>query len=155
MTALSPMDGPTPMVISRLFAATAATLLAGSVWFAATRWHETDCPIAVCRSPVFDFGDITGSVFVHRFQVDNVGRRPLTILSIRSACPCTSVDPLQDRRVPPGGSVAITARFTPDRPGTQRQTVLVKLDDPVTPQIILRLRAFVLTREPPPAASLR
>jgi hypothetical protein len=139
--------------ISFVAVVVASAFMLGCVTFAVARWLQTNVPIVNCPERSVDFGNVVGGhVLVHRFRIENLGRKPLKILEVRVGCHCTRVDPFGQSWVAPGGSTELTVRFTPERnQGVQRQAVVVRFDDPKCPQLVLRLRAFVLKPETAPS----
>jgi hypothetical protein len=128
-------------------AVVAAFFMLGSVALAVTRWVQTNKPIASCPESTFDFGTANkGDTFVHEFRIQNLGRKTLRVLEVHTGCPCVSLDALQTPWASPGGSVGINMRYTARMIGVERSVVLVKINDPKTPNLVLRLRGVV--REP-------
>jgi hypothetical protein len=135
------------MRIARIIAAFAGIVMLVSASFAVVRWIMANRPIANCLEPVFDFGDIaSGSTYLHQFRIQNLGRKTLEILEVRAGCRCSRVDPLTQQQVAPGGWAPINVRYTPeDRSGIQQSHILVRLNDPKQPTLVLVLRALIKT----------
>lgn len=74
----------------------------------------------------FNFGTIDeGDIVEHSYKFTNTGKVPLTILSARSSCGCTTPEWPKDP-IPPGGTGEILAKFNSDgRIGEQSKLVIV------------------------------
>ncbi len=94
---------------------------------------------------VFDFGAVPlGREVRHVFEVENRGRKPLTLVPGRSECACTST-------VSPGGTIAagdsgwVEVAFDTSREaGPRVRTVTVETNDPQTPELVLTVRGTVV-----------
>jgi thiol-disulfide isomerase/thioredoxin len=101
-------------------------------------------PVVTCDEPVHDFGSVwTGPTLAHTFTVKNTGDRTLNITKVKPSCGCTVAGPYP-RSLEPGESgefpfsintTKIHSRFD--------KSVNVDCNDPLTPQLRLRLRGEV------------
>jgi hypothetical protein len=74
----------------------------------------------------YNFGTIDeGDVVEHSYKFTNTGKVPLTILSARSSCGCTTPE-WPKEPIPPGGTGEILAKFNSEgRIGEQSKLVIV------------------------------
>lgn len=97
-------------------------------------------PRLVCEEPAFDFGTRDNSETVtHDFILKNEGDLSIEILGTRTSCGCT-VASLPNDIIPPGESMALTARLNlQGRQGPQLKTITVQSNDPVSPNLTLKV----------------
>jgi hypothetical protein len=98
-----------------------------------------------CASNVVDLGVVTADGHADAaFVISNDGTQPLEILEVKPSCGCM-VARLKDRTIPPGSETVIDVRFSgKGRDGPQRQSVRVKSNDPVQPELDLWIRGRVV-----------
>jgi len=98
---------------------------------------------------VFDFGTVTEGVsVVHTFVLRNVGDAPLTILSVRATCGCTTTA-LTRNQLPPGESVDLRAVLsTTGYRGRITKSINVSSTDLQQPQVSLRMTGTVNPKQP-------
>jgi hypothetical protein len=91
----------------------------------------------------FDAGTvIKGEVIKHDFVVENKGKGPLAILSVKPGCGCTVPD--FDKTVPPGAKGRITLSVaTQAFKGPISKSTTVTTDDPVTKSFQLVVKAEI------------
>ncbi|MEM6265495.1 MAG: DUF1573 domain-containing protein [Bacteroidota bacterium] len=86
---------------------------------------------------------IEGETLDVTFKFTNTGGSDLIIQSVKASCGCTATAP-KDKVVKPGQTSEITAAFNSrGRRGTQSKTVTVKTNDPMNPNVLLRLKTNV------------
>ncbi len=102
-------------------------------------------PQIVVEQPVVDLGSVSrGEKVTVEFEVQNRGTAELEIREARPGCGCTVAS--FDRSVPPGGKGKIVAGLdTSDFNGAISKTVTVLSNDPKNPQLVLTMKAKVIT----------
>jgi hypothetical protein len=115
---------------------------------------DADAPRAEADETVHAFGTLgLGAKGRHVFTIRNVGAGPLTLTRGASSCSCTIGDiggengtaPDARRVVPPGGSAAVTVKWTGKGAGGPfRQQVTILTDDPRRPEIPLVVEGTVV-----------
>lgn len=84
-----------------------------------------------------------GEKLQHTFACRNAGSEELIISKIDSTCGCTAAVATEER-IPPGGKGEITVAFdSAGRTGSQRQTVYIHSNDPITPVVQLQVTGVV------------
>lgn len=119
-----------------LFGAAACPLLA----------EEAKNPDIKIAERVFNAGDVMkGEKIVHDFNVKNDGQAPLQIFDARPSCGCTVTD--FDRTIMPGKTGTVHAVIDTNRvgQGAQSKTITVSSNDPDEAQILLQLKANVVS----------
>jgi hypothetical protein len=98
--------------------------------------------------PAFDFGRVLpGRSLQKQFVLRNLGRQPLSILSVVGDCGCLVVGEYA-RRLPPGGSTQLTVVLnTPAQPGALQRGVVVRTAGEGASEVVLRLAAQVVAEE--------
>lgn len=101
-----------------------------------------------CDRPSYDAGDVYVGVPVHHtFEIRNVGTRVVSILDVKSGCPCTTVGPIADLTLQPGSIARVPLTFVPTPPlGDQHQVVLVRTSDPDQPKLWLHIRGRLVSK---------
>lgn len=92
-----------------------------------------------------NFGDIIqGNIATHNFKISNVGGDILKITEVRPTCGCTAAQP-DKKELAPGESTSIKVEFnSAGRLGAQEKYVLVKSNDPQTPELRLILKGNII-----------
>lgn len=104
----------------------------------------TGAPGIRCDQTVKDFGVLwSGPAAQHTFRVRNEGDQALEIQSVRPSCGCT-VTKNYTRRIAPGGegSIPVSLSTTKVR-GKFGKGITVQSNDPVTPQLRLKIEGEV------------
>jgi len=103
-------------------------------------------PLAFTEVPEYNFGKaLGGSEIKHTFAIQNIGQKPLKILSVTETCACTASILSQDE-IPAGGTGSISAVLTVPSGNTQvEESLLVLTNDPTqnTLTLMLKGQAFV------------
>jgi hypothetical protein len=91
-----------------------------------------------------DFGELRqGEVRKTSFTVSNVGGAPLLIRQVLSTCDCTAVI-LDSRLIKPGESRVMQVTLdTHKKRGNQDKPIVIKTNDPVTPEIRVIIKADI------------
>lgn len=77
------------------------------------------------RSLVWNFGKVDyGSNVRHEFRFKNTGGRPMTIVSVKAGCGCTTVGYTQEM-IPSGGTGFVAARYDSSIVGAFNKTITV------------------------------
>jgi hypothetical protein len=84
---------------------------------------------------------------VAKFELENIGGRPVKILSTKTSCGCMEPH-VETPIVEPGKLAVIEVRALPVEIGEKTATVIVYTDSPLTPDIVLNVRR-VGWRQPP------
>lgn len=113
-----------------------------------------DAPRVEVAETIHAFGTIgTGTSGSHRFEIRNVGERPLTLSRGSSSCSCTVSDfDVADgasadstKVVPPGESTFVTVKWQGKPPGGPfRQQVTIVTDDPRRPEVVFAVEGTVV-----------
>lgn len=105
---------------------------------------------AVIHPAEWDFGYLPqNSEVSHRFYVCNTGPSPLRVTKIKAGCSCTSVSKI-DHPISPGDSAAIAVTLKSGRyHHSVAKTTEVHTDDPGTPILELKIRAYIVKKEEP------
>jgi hypothetical protein len=84
-----------------------------------------------------------GEKVTYDFVVKNIGDAPLNILNVRPACGCTVTE--FDKEIAPGeeGKISAAVDTRNFSYGEQVKTISVKTDDPVEPNVSLRISVVV------------
>lgn len=92
-----------------------------------------------------NFGDIVqGTTVSHNFKISNIGGDLLKILEVRPTCGCTAAQP-DKKELAPGESTSIKVDFnSAGRLGSQEKYVIVKSNDPQTPELRLTLKGNII-----------
>ena len=104
-------------------------------------------PRFTCAESYFDCGEVsTGRAIEHEFVIWNTGRKPLHVLEARPACGACLIVNVSAKEIAPGDTatlkvILITARL---EKGSFRKALLLKIDDPHLPQVILYVHGTVL-----------
>ena len=101
-------------------------------------------PAISCDEPVYDFGVVEeGEEVNHIFIIKNKGTDVLKIASARGSCGCTATV-VSNNEIPPGGEGQIQVRLsTQGRVGVLEKTVSVSSNDPVQPNLVLKMKGKV------------
>ena len=96
------------------------------------------------REKVFNFGNMQQRSSVeHDFVFTNTGKSDLLIRKVSSSCGCTAVSP-KEKTIKPGQSSSIKAIFSSGtRVGRQNKSITIITNDPVSPNVILRVSGTV------------
>ncbi len=112
----------------------------------ARRAKQKQMPLAFTETPEYDFGKaLGGSEIKHTFSIQNIGQKPLKILSVTETCACTASVLSQDK-IPVGGTGSISAVLTVPSGNTQvEESLLVLTNDPTQSTLTLTLKgqAFI------------
>lgn len=121
----------------------AVLIAAGALPVVAQQAAEGAEPKAVVAAPVHEAGTVpSGKEIAHDFVIENQGKAPLEITSVRPACGCTVAQ--FDRTIAPGASgkvhaVLNTATFA----GQIAKGITVLTNDPANPRFELTIKAEV------------
>ncbi len=115
---------------------------------------SADSPRVEAIQTSHSFGTIgTGISGSHRFEIRNVGKRPLSLTRGSSSCSCTVSDfdeadggaADSKKIVPPGESTFITVKWQGKPPGGPfQQQVAILTDDPRRPEIVFVVEGLVV-----------
>ncbi len=102
-------------------------------------------PILKFEKTEHDFGEIKQTDGVrYDFKFKNTGKELLKITEVRASCGCTAAK-LSKLEYKPGEEGVITASFNPSGFEAQvAKTIKVKSNDPLKPEIVLTIKAFIL-----------
>jgi len=106
-------------------------------------------PIIEVDNPDYDFGKLAGaSAVTHSFLISNVGDAPLSILDVRTSCPCTATA-LSKSELAPGESVQleVTADLT-NFGGHVSQSIYVSSNDLIHRKLTLHVTGQVIPAQP-------
>lgn len=97
-----------------------------------TRWTEVQWV-----NETYDFGKVNEGPKVEvTFQVKNVGKKPLTIISVEKTCGCTETK-RPENNIMPGETGTISATFDSNgRPGLQHKTINVVFNGKESPKAL-------------------
>ena len=97
----------------------------------------------------FDFGRVRPHRTLRKeFRLRNLGDRDLAIEGISKSCGCTAAD-TDVSTLGPGESTPLRVTVeTRSSAGKIEHRVLVRSNDPVTPSLVIRLRATVVAEAP-------
>lgn len=114
------------------------------------RVAQRPSPLLICENTSHDFGDVPDTEDrEHTFQFHVRGDRRVTIRSLEAGCgSCVEVleysrEPISSQR--PGK--ALVRLLVKNQHGSIAKTVVVKSDDPVSPYMVLTLKANVLASD--------
>ena len=101
-------------------------------------------PQAAFNESEFNFGTVLqGTPVVHSFTIINSGNAPLTIISVRPACGCTSATAANTQILPGAiGEVKVTFDTT-GFDGAKEKTVSVTTNDPAQSNVVLTIKGYV------------
>lgn len=126
----------------------AATGLAPVVYSAPARGDEK-LPAIAAVAETIDLGDIKeGAKPEAVFVLENRGQADLVVERTRTGCGCTIVSKLTDQQkiIPPGESQELRVSLhSKGRPGPFSKPIYVTSNDPTRPELVLTLKANVLT----------
>lgn len=125
--------------------ATALALLGGQFLPASETSSPPAAPQLVVEQPVFDAENVSrGEKVTVEFLVENRGTANLEIREVRPSCGCTVAS--FDSTIPPGGKGKVVAALdTSDFDGAISKTVTVVSNDPKNPQLVLTIKAKIVT----------
>lgn len=74
---------------------------------------DPNAPVITFQAEVIDFGNVTqGSEAIRVFTFTNTGKSPLSIISIKGACGCTTFpDSWPKDPIPPGGTATFKVKY--------------------------------------------
>jgi hypothetical protein len=101
-------------------------------------------PKIACAKPQFDFGEAgQNEDIIHDYEIENVGKADLEIISTHGSCGCTAVAP-DKKLLKPGekGMVNVNLKTLANQ-GTISKTITVTTNDPVTPSYVLTISGKV------------
>lgn len=106
---------------------------AAALCFAAFSLGAAAQPRAAFKSPQVKLGDIAWNVpALAKFEVQNTGNQPLSILDVRTDCGCTTVA-WDNRPIAPGASATLTVSYDAATLGTFQKSIAVSTDADVVP----------------------
>lgn len=103
-----------------------------------------DAPKIVVNEMMIDLGDVAeGADHKGAFTITNEGKKPLLIMKVQPECGCTTTK-TQSESVLPGKSTTIDLIFNSEGySGLVIKNIDVYTNDPLTPKLTLRAKAFV------------
>ncbi len=103
-----------------------------------------DTPRLQLAERVLDFGGVAPNAQVaHTVQVRNVGQGPLEIFGLKASCRCLTIH-ASATAIEPGGRGNIDVAFdATGRQGPQHKTIVLQTNDPLNPEVRIKIRAVV------------
>lgn len=123
------------------------SVLAAVVVLGAVVVNAAAQPSIVVSSKTLDVGEVwKGSQVTREILVANVGTEPLELQGVQAGCSCT-VAKLDTKRLGPGDSVPVAVTFDSNkrRVGPSTVNIVIRSNDPKTPQLVIPLKAEVKT----------
>ncbi len=110
-------------------------------------WAQAPGPKLQLDRLHFDFGTMEDDqTLTCTFTLTNVGKAPLSLLSVRPSCGCTSLTQ-PNSPLPPGASVPLTLSLdTKGMRGKVHKTIHISTNDPSSPETVISLEATILRR---------
>lgn len=109
--------------------------------------------------PVVELGAVEpGSVHPAKFTIINTGKQEVTITSAKPNCKCTAISDVAGKKIPPGGSIELSASLSaPRAPGIKEAAVFLTFDGGLRPlQATIRGDVrFKIIAEPPYCDALK
>lgn len=98
-----------------------------------------------CAKPTYDFGEAgQNEEIIHDFEIENIGKGDLVILSATGSCGCTAVAPPDKKPLKPGEKTKINVSLkTLTNQGPLSKPVTVATNDPITPSFVLTISGKV------------
>jgi hypothetical protein len=95
--------------------------------------------------PTFDFGELgQNEEVIHDFEVENVGKGDLEIISAHGSCGCTAVAAPDKKTLKPGEKTAVNVNLkTLTNQGPLSKTITITTNDPVTPNFVCTISGKV------------
>lgn len=97
----------------------------------------------------FDFGEVAyGKIAKYDFELKNIGEKDLEITRISTSCGCTTAE-AGTRLIQPGEKTNLSVEYNtgamsgPLSMGDQERLIYVRSNDPVNPQIEIKIHAIV------------
>lgn len=111
--------------------------------------QDVSAPTIEALEAHFDFGAVKyGDILKHTFELKNTGSEDLTITKIATSCGCTTAEAEKDI-ILPEETISLdvtykTAKMTgAHAKGEQDRIIYIRTNDPVNPQIEIKINAYV------------
>lgn len=97
----------------------------------------------------FDFEEIEyGQIVEHTFKVRNLGKEVLEIKKLATSCACTTAE-INKERINPNEEAELLVKYDtgamsgPHGRGEQERIIYIKSNDPINPQVEVKIYAYV------------
>jgi hypothetical protein len=105
-------------------------------------------PTITVDTPVYTASVQSGSIVRHTFTLANTGDETLSITTVQTSCGCTTTA-LSKSSLAPGESIGLDATVnTAGFVGTVERTLTIQSNDPVNPNLVLRLALTMVDEAP-------
>lgn len=97
----------------------------------------------------FDFGEVEyGQILEHSFEVKNIGSEILEIKRVATSCACTAGRVVKEKLAPREETELLVTYDTgamsgPHGRGKQERIIYIKTNDPINPQVEVKIQAYV------------